>query len=221
MVSISNIEIANKLVWKILLSLAFSIATLCVGFMYSTHFLRSRTSGGKVRTNIFIFLVVLLCTVAPFIAVVVDISMKILLSLIALTLTLSLIFGVYKLLSFIKNKNTNKNIHTQESSVPSPKIQPILFNQNTNSNLSQSEVRSVSVITETPLATLYELAQNYDFSKGCMTATNDENPNLKWVKIYKPPYSNGKFYGYVMMKNAHNTVNGEIYYANKSIWRLA
>ena len=105
--------------------------------------------------------------------------MKILLSLIALTLTLSLIFGVYKLLSFIKN--TNKNIHTQESSVPSPKIQPILFNQNTNSNLSQSEVRSVSVITETPLATLYELAQNYDFSKGCMTATNDENANLKWV----------------------------------------
>ena len=216
MFAISNIEIANKWAWKILLSLAFSIATLFVGFMYYAHILRGRTAGGKMRTNIFIILVTLLCTATPFITVVVDISMKILLSLIAFTLILAIIFCVYKLRSFIKNKN----VHTQESSVPSPKIQPILFNQNTSSQSPQQESCSVSAITETPLVTLHELAQNHDFSKGCITATNDENPNLRWVKIYKPPYSNRKFYGYVMMKNAHNTVNGEIYYANKSIWRL-
>ena len=68
--------------------------------------------------------------------------------------------------------------------------------------------------------TLYELAMCHDFQSGCMTVTNDENPDLKWVKIYKPCYSNGKFYGYVMMNNAHHSVNGEIYFANRPIWYL-
>ena len=68
--------------------------------------------------------------------------------------------------------------------------------------------------------TLYELAMCHDFESGCITATNDENPDLKWVKIYKPCYGNGKFYGYVMMNNAHHSVNGEIYFANRPIWYL-
>ena len=68
--------------------------------------------------------------------------------------------------------------------------------------------------------TLYELAMCHDFESGCITATNDENPDLKWVKIYKPCYGNGKFYGYVMMNNAHRSVNGEIYFANRPIWYL-
>ena len=67
--------------------------------------------------------------------------------------------------------------------------------------------------------TLFELWDEKDINEKCLTATNDENPDLKWVKIYKPPYPNGKFYGYVMMCNAHNTVNGEIYFADRSIWR--
>ena len=68
--------------------------------------------------------------------------------------------------------------------------------------------------------TLYELAMYHDFKSGCMTVTNDENPDLKWVKIYKPCYGNGKFYGYVMMNNAHHSVNGEIFFANRPIWYL-
>ena len=68
--------------------------------------------------------------------------------------------------------------------------------------------------------TLYELAMYHDFESGCMTVTNDENPDLKWVKIYKPCYGNGKFYGYVMMNNAHHSVNGEIFFANRPIWYL-
>lgn len=68
--------------------------------------------------------------------------------------------------------------------------------------------------------TLYELAMYHDFESGCMTVTNNENPDLKWVKIYKPCYGNGKFYGYVMMNNAHHSVNGEIFFANRPIWYL-
>lgn len=67
--------------------------------------------------------------------------------------------------------------------------------------------------------TLFELWKEKSTDEKCLTVTNDENPNLKWVKIYKPPYRNGKFYGYVMMCNAYNTVSGEIYYADRPIWR--
>jgi hypothetical protein len=73
--------------------------------------------------------------------------------------------------------------------------------------------------TEPRNKTLFELWAEKDNNEKCLTATNDENPDLKWVKIYRPPYPNGKFYGYVMMCNAHNTVNGEIYFADRSIWR--
>lgn len=67
--------------------------------------------------------------------------------------------------------------------------------------------------------TLFELWNEKSAEEKCLTVTNDMNPNLKWIKIYKPPYRNGKFYGYVMMCNAYNTVSGEIYYADRPIWR--
>lgn len=67
--------------------------------------------------------------------------------------------------------------------------------------------------------TLFELWNKKSAEEKCLTVTNDMNPNLKWIKIYKPPYRNGKFYGYVMMCNAYNTVSGEIYYADRPIWR--
>ena len=67
---------------------------------------------------------------------------------------------------------------------------------------------------------IYELWKEKDVSEKCLTITNNDNPDLKWIKIYKPPYKNGKFYGYIMMMNAHNTVNGEIYFANEPIWKL-
>lgn len=67
--------------------------------------------------------------------------------------------------------------------------------------------------------TLYELWEKRNVTKKCLTATNDENPDLEWVKIYKPPYGNGKFYGFVKTNNARETVNGEIYFAERAIWR--
>ena len=51
-----------------------------------------------------------------------------------------------------------------------------------------------------------------------MCIRDSSNSNLKWVKIYNPPHKDGRFFGYIMMKNARNTFYGEIYYANKKIW---
>lgn len=92
---------------------------------------------------------------------------------------------------------------------------------------STTLVIKTTPITQTPTIscpksenkTLFELWREKSTDEKCLTVTNDENPNLKWVKIYKPPYRNGKFYGYVMMCNAYNTVSGEIYYADRPIWR--
>jgi hypothetical protein len=62
------------------------------------------------------------------------------------------------------------------------------------------------------LFTIKELWNMRDTLKRCLKATNDEDIDLKWVKIYKPQYCNGKFYGYILMNDAKNTVNGEIYF---------
>ena len=51
--------------------------------------------------------------------------------------------------------------------------------------------------------------------------TNDENPDLKWVKIFKPRYGDGNFYGDIMMKHARGALNGKIYFANRPIWYVA
>lgn len=75
--------------------------------------------------------------------------------------------------------------------------------------------------TAIELKTIYQLWNEKDPNKKCLTVTNDENPDLMWVKIYKPPYGNGKFYGYVRMNDARDTVNGEIFFADRQIWKLA
>lgn len=121
--------------------------------------------------------------------------------------------------SKLKLPETNKSTTNSSSPKcisPTPHQKKIVINQS-----SKTEVKKEFTYTLNRDRTLYELAMEHDFSNGCMTVTNDENPNLKWVKIYKPWYANGKFYGYIMMNNAHNTVNGEIFFADRPIWRLA
>ena len=88
--------------------------------------------------------------------------------------------------------------------------EPIAAQQSINKEVNQ----------ETSLKNLYELWREKPVGEKCLTATNHENPDLKWVKIYKPPYGNGKFYGYVLMNDARHTVNGEIYFADRKIWEL-
>lgn len=83
--------------------------------------------------------------------------------------------------------STNRNVNAEvikssieDKIVPSNKILELHEDKKTSNGLS-----------------LYELWENRNPTKKCLTAANDENPDLEWVKIYKPPYGNGKFYGYV------------------------
>ena len=248
LISLSDVGIINKLAWKGLLGGAFSLATLIVGILYSCHLLHGKVSGGKARISIFIVAVLVLCVSAPAIATIIGVTTKVIIAIIATAIAIAMIFGIYKLISWFRRK-TNHNIispHQQTSNdnikvcIPSTNqrdltettqcnttnlyqkaIPKVPQNKIVNDQPIQSETEKEIICTLDRERTLYELAMEHDFSNGCMTVTNDENPDLKWVKIYKSWYANGKFYGYIMMNNAHRTVNGEIYFADRPIWRLA
>ena len=248
LISLSDVGIINKLAWKGLLGGTFSLATLIVGILYSCHLLHGKVSGGKARISIFIVAVLVLCVSAPAIATIIGVTTKVIIAIIATAIAIAMIFGIYKLISWFRGK-TNHNIispHQQTSNdnikvcIPATNQRNLTkATQCNTTNLSQKaipEVHQNKIVNDQPIQaetkkeiictldrerTLYELAMEHDFSTGCMTVTNDENPDLKWVKIYKSWYANGKFYGYIMMNNAHRTVNGEIYFADRPIWRLA
>ena len=245
LISLSDFGIVNKLAWKALLSGAFLLSTLMVGVLYSSRFIKGKVSGGKARANIFIIIVLILCVLAPTISLIIDTASKIFIGTILIATLVAVGFGLFKLILWLVDKPKRSNIsNTQQSHntsiysqsklklpennksttnssypkyiSPTPNKKKIVIEQS-----SKTEVKKELTYTLNRDRTLYELAMEHDFSNGCMTVTNDENPNLKWVKIYKPWYANGKFYGYIMMNNAHNTVNGEIFFADRPIWRLA
>ena len=211
----------DKIAWKIILSALFALSTFSVSVLYALNFIKGRVAGGKTRIIIYILLVVIICTVAMPIVVAFAQTLQCLFYLIGI---LSII-GILLLILYAINEiaKTRKLFKvTQETSVKkinTPQKIDIIPTQNIvhQFNISNKQF-NVENQTENN-STLYKLWEDHDFNKKCLTVTNDENPDLEWVKIYKPPYGNGKFYGYVKMINAYKTVNGEIFYANHSIWR--
>lgn len=113
-----------------------------------------------------------------------------------------------------------KNIVTAKVQVVEPKPRKSISDEIEKEPIAESQPINKEFQHNASLKNLYELWREMPAGEKCLTATNHENPDLKWVKIYKPPYGNGKFYGYVLMKNARHTVNGEIYFANRKIWEL-
>ena len=230
---ITGVAIFDKIIIKGLLSLAFSAATICVGVFYSARILKGRTSGGKARISLYILFAIILLsvtsTVVSFIQSISDIILYILSGLAALLSLVLIIWLGIKVISakkqfktsqeksVIQSQNNEEKIPVETEKFNKPK--PCYAPKSIPKYVQDNSIKQAELGVE--LKTLYELWSERDVSKKCLTATNDENPDLKWVKIYKPPYANGKFYGYVLMNNAHNTVNGEIYFADRRIWRVA
>jgi len=123
----------------------------------------------------------------------------------------------------IKNSTLQLNVINKKdfdaSNLENKRDKFLINNVGINDTKYSSEISKTSEESEEKCFSLYQLWERRNLSNKCLTATNDENPDLDWVKIYKPPYKNGKFYGYVKMMNARDTVNGEIYFADHSIWR--
>ena len=236
---ISGNALLDKFLWKGVLNASFSIATIIVGVLYAGKFITGKVAGGKSRICIYFILIAILASAASTVcAFIREISpiIKIVLASVTILATVLLIaklikfcFEVKKDFKITQEKSVTK-IESSRFALPvlkNPVVETKVVTSTTTSNIGQDSAQilkmpssSHSVIFDKNQGkTLFELWREKDISEKCLTATNDENPDLQWVKIYKPPYPNGKFYGYVLMCNAHNTVNGEIYFAEKPIWR--
>ena len=213
---------------------------MIVGFLYTSKIISGRVEGGKARILIyFILIFIFLCNVTPLLTTLKDIAkyliiIIVLMSFIFITVIFvkGIIFLIIKcelskydnknskyILNYENNKNINNDIYANLNKVDS-RLNETKKDEINKNFIIKEENEETQIINNENLKTIYELWDEKDESQKCLTITNDENCDLKWVKIYKPPYSNGKFYGYIMMQNAHNTVNGEIYFAEKPIWRL-
>ena len=232
---------------------AFGIATFLVGILYSCRLISGKRSGGKTRIGIYISIVLILCCVAPMLALFVATISKVVATILAFAMMCGLTYLICKLIKWLSKKKQpearsigssakNQETKSHDNTSIENNIQNTVVSVDIKSEVIESCTIEKPTITEQPndeceeitehqptlefiednnvCYTLYELAMYHDFESGCMTVTNDENPDLKWVKIYKPCYGNGKFYGYVMMNNAHHSVNGEIFFANRPIWYL-
>lgn len=242
LISLTGVTLVDKVIWKIVLTLAFNLATIIVGVLFPTKLIHGKVEGGKARIIIyFVIIVVFLCSASSIIVFFTEVAKWVLIVLGAIALGLILAIIFYYVFSVKKSKRRFKVSQTKSieniadrkpvvaqtkrlaQSIPS-QVTPATKEvstapQNDVSDSDEIDVREVEQ-TQEPLKTIYELWAEKDPREKCLTITNDENPDLRWVKIYKPPYGNGKFYGYVMMMNARNTVNGEIYFADEQIWHL-
>ncbi len=245
---LSSFAVLNKLIWKGLSQGAFAIATYIVGLFYSFNIISGRKAGGKTRIVIFLILMLALGYLAPFIAGFIIICANIIAMILILTIVGAISYLIYKLVKWIidcKHKKANCNvvdkgnepilnnniiinreIESNSSGNKSDGLQPTksidTTIQDTPKKIAEYKSKATTLLQRNKIVyyTIYELAWQHDFNSGCLTVTNNVNQNLKWIKIYKSYYANGKFYGYIKMNNARHTVSGEIYYADQPIWYL-
>ncbi len=237
---ITGISLIDKLIIKGGLTLAFSLATLIVGALFSVGFLSGKRQGGKARIVIYLALVAVMIASASSIIVVLTEISKVVLSILSIVAIISI--SVLIICVFKKLNKTKKDFRTTQAAtinnnkpvtLSTTPLKKRVDNESTENDAIRTQtvhkkdasVKSqyacnIQTANKQELKTLYELWREKDPNTKCLTVTNDENHDLRWVKIYKPPYKNGKFYGYVLMNNARNTVNGEIYFADRHIWRI-
>ena len=226
---LTGIALVDKVLWKILLSLAFNVATIIVGILFSAKLLHGKVEGGKARISIFlVIIIIILCLSSSILVFFKEVAKTVLIILAALAV-LAIGFLIINYILSVKHKKANFKETQTRSIILSTANKTQIKNNNNTHKISEFEKVSTKPkvsnmqtreLQGENLKTVYELWQEFNHQTACLTITNNENPDLRWVKIYKPPYGNGKFYGYIMMKNARNTVNGEIYYADKPIWSL-
>ena len=226
---LTGIALVDKVLWKILLSLAFNVATIIVGILFSAKLLHGKVEGGKARISIFLLMVIiLLCFSSSIIVFFKEVAKTVLIILASLAILAIALLIINYIISIKEKKSNFKETQTRSIDLSKPNASNVKKNTHNGISSTQENIRKTQTTTseqpkpilERKMKTVYELWQEFDQQKKCLTITNNENPDLRWVKIYKPPYGNGKFYGYIMMQNAKNTVNGEIYFADRPIWSL-
>lgn len=233
LITLSGNIFFDKIVWKIVTTSVFSVSTALVGLLYASKLLKGKTSGGKARITIYLLLLIMMCSIGlPFLvafAQTVQWIIYLAIGIVTLALSSLIVVTICKIISRLiafkdsqeksakSSNNINKDLLQNNSYFLSGDV---IEKEERIKVLQQKAILKATQPKEDfEVYSLNELWNGRDLSKKCLTATNDENKDLKWVKIYKPPYGNGRFYGYILMNNAHNTVNGEIFFSEDKIWR--
>ncbi len=234
--SLSNIEIFNKIAWKAILGGAFGLATLFVGFLYSIGAIRKRSSGGKARIATYLVMVVLVCMAVPALSLIFSVVSEFVRIIIWFLISTFMFIVISKIITTIskslKNSKSSQSVKNEKMEERSnaqfsllPVVRPVQLPEKNSTKVISNETIETRKEYIEPLSecenglkTIFELWEDKDPNDKCITITNDENPDLKWVKIYKPCYGDGFFYGYIKMQNAHETVNGKIYFGDRPIW---
>lgn len=228
--NISKNSIENKIVWKILLSLAFTISTIMVGKLFSLGIIKNRRTGGKTRICGYLLFALIFILGTPIMSTIFDTASKIGKIILGLISSIILTFALIKAIKIMKTKIKTKKPNTflklnndvvvnklNCNNKESHKTLNLNLNESNNKFSNILEEKAVEKVSK-KLYTVEELWWQKNPSDKCITITNDDNPNLKWIKIYKPRYNDGNFYGYIKMDNARETINGIVYYADQSIW---
>ena len=245
---ISGVNLINKMAWKGLLSGAFVLATVFVRQLYSLGLVKGRRQGGKTRIGAFITIVLLLCLLTPTIALFVSATTRIVQIIVGVIVAIVMTFVAYKIIGAIKNFFSSDDISKPDKCPQNQKKRDATIKQNSgvkpipqpliqqNHTISKKQLPSPHVVekkeqpclirpsvarTTSKLKTILELWNEKGANEKYIIITNDENPDLKWVKIFKPRYGDGNFYGDIMMKHARGAINGKIYFANRPIWYVA
>lgn len=232
---ISNISLINKRIWKTLINFAFALSTIFIGCLYKVRAIRTRKEGGVLRIRLFLLIILLLCANISTLISLYKLFGKVLMAIFGIILVIGSTYIFYNG-RIKKSKFDNKrkydfnfeNIKKCESiyldcndsnSTINIDKNVIVQNQSVSINSELNKNYDIfKVIKTSKYKTIEELWEQKDPNAKCITISNCENENLKWVKIYKNRYSDGNFYGYVKMNNAAKTVNGIIYYSDRPIW---
>ena len=245
---ISGVNLINKMAWKGLLSGAFALSTSLVGILYSLKLIKGRSQGGKARIGAFLTIVLLLCSLTPMIALLISAATRIAQIIAGAIVAAIMTFVAYKIIGAIKNFFSSDDISKPDKCPQNQKKRDATIKQNSgvkpipqtliqqNHTISKKQLPSPHVVekkeqpclirpsvarTTSKLKTILELWNEKGANEKYIIITNDENPDLKWVKIFKPRYGDGNFYGDIMMKHARGAINGKIYFANRPIWYVA
>ena len=244
-VAVTGFSLLDKVIMRGILSLLFNLATMIVGVMYAANLLHGKKEGGKARITIYLVLIGILlcgCAATSVLAFIKEISKTVLivLGVISLFIIALIILNIAltirerkKQFEISQKKSANQTIPRYARTITTNDAKTELKNHSATQppisdsgeaaapkelNEAETEWREETAIS---LKTIHQLWAERDTSKKYLFVTNNENPDLKWVKIWHAPYGRKRqFYGDIMMMNAHDPVNDEIYYDDKPIWSL-
>lgn len=175
---LTGIALVDKVLWKILLSIAFNVATIVVGILFSAKLLQGKVEGGKARISIFLlFVIILLCFSSSIIVFFKEVAKIVLIILASLAILAIALLIINYILSIKEKKSNFKETQTRSIDLSKPNASNVKKNTHNGISSTQENIRKTQTatseqpkqISERKLKTVYELWLEFDHQKKCLT----------------------------------------------------